>query len=234
VNSAIKQSQAEIKQLLTTTGPYSSTFQARTIGPESEECPSLPDIGPASRRLRDTYSAQNTITPPPASSFEMKNLIFKNLILKVQHHPRRTCEGLCLCSCHSKHSYRTSPLLRNIIGELFIRYSGLPKFISACDVLSCARSSTFMACVTYRFPAWWVRQCLLLAIIRTSTLSGTLISIKQPRLFESAKYVFSRALTGDISSLARWYDEGWATPMDVCPNTGMNIIRVGKPNTSCP
>ena len=228
IRASMERSQSEALDLQLAGSPPSSDTVRRGVCLYNQDHLSMAHVGSVSSQVTEARSVAHTISTLSPPRHMLNDIVHESILIKVQYISSPGCSGHCLCSCHLKRSYRTGAGLQKILGELFIGCAGLPKFLAPCNILSCARPKPFCASVVYRFPTWWVKQRLLSAIVKNSSLTGTHISIRQPRLITFASYIFERAIAGDISSLTRWYDQGLITPLDIDPTTGANILLVGN------
>ena len=65
----------------------------------------------------------------------------------------RRCEPLCSCVCHQQRCLPSPQWLNNILGSLFLGYTGPPKYLNSCKIMDCQRSATTALCIQYIFPS---------------------------------------------------------------------------------
>ena len=138
----------------------------------------------------------------------------------------RRCDVYCRCRCHMVYSLKSTPLLKRLLGSLFIGYSGNPFCpTSRCNITSCQSQVIFAAHVHYYFPAWFLRKVLDVEIISTISqepkMSLTIRGV-QPN---SAK-VNLLIRNNDVAGIQKLFSCGLARPNDVIQYTQTSLLQV--------
>lgn len=102
-------------------------------------CPQIPDFDFASR-------------PNP---IRLYSTLYFTLGMEVSR-----CGSDCRCLCHSpsrsQHSWRLPSAFKNVVGSLFMGYSGFPTSASKCHIQSCSNGKYLRLAITYGLPLWFI------------------------------------------------------------------------------
>ena len=125
------------------------------------------------------------------------------------------CGSRCACDCHLVRSFKTSSVLHNIIGSLFVGYSGNPVYISQrCTDTSCMSQYTFRTCVNYQFPAWFLSRAFTATLTRVS-FGEMDVALSMRRIVPQGSELFRLTEMDDIESIKELFRHGLASPNDI-------------------
>ena len=139
-----------------------------------------------------------------------------------------SCKRYCSCVCHSRTSYNSPQRLKNLLGSLFVGYTGLPSSTLKCDLDTCAnqgsRNLQFQA--SYTFPVWFVMKTLYFSA-ENSFVGGPSFGLRiRNRINQNSGInVISLARTGDIPGIIQLLEKGKASLYDISI-TGVSPFRV--------
>jgi len=138
-----------------------------------------------------------------------------------------TCEGFCDCSCHSNSRYRTPLMLRNLIGTLFVGYTGSSLLGPNCNKSTCQNHAGRSLQFTYCFPQWFLEKTI--HIVAALTYTGTPVfglEVRRRVGWGGEDSILRFALTGNTVGVKSLLDVGKASMTDVDPNHGRTALYV--------
>ena len=145
--------------------------------------------------------------------------------IRAYQYQRSPCTRNCGCACHNVQAFRSPALLHEVVGTLFVGYSGYPiKALQRCTEASCVSRSTFRAYVHYLFPSWFLLKAFTVAVI-SIFLSEISVSLTVRRIVPAGAEIFRLVRQDDINGIKRLFDMGLASPND-CFNEGQPTIMV--------
>ncbi|OCL08261.1 ankyrin [Glonium stellatum] len=139
------------------------------------------------------------------------------ITISIQKHQstRTVCSGRCQCSCHQPGQCYTPRALNDLIGYLFLGYSGIPWLSSSCDIRSCAHVyQNFSMQFRWILPSW-VGSRMIAATIFSSTKYGPEFHLRIPAVRPRTDPIFSLVMQGDIEGIQSEFRKGSASPFDV-------------------
>ena len=182
-------------------------------------------------RLQENQVQPNGLSEPAVmeinSQQELSSLInirTKAISLRV------SCSSWCSCVCHAKRSLRFSRRLRNIIGVLFVGYSGLPVITPPCNEKKCRQRSAPTIEITYYFPTWFLSRALSFSASLTAQMGPELI-LKMPRMVGWDSPVWRLSRIDDRPRLQGLLGSGEASPYDI-NEYGQSALHVCIPDES--
>jgi len=136
------------------------------------------------------------------------------------------CRPGCLCTCHSQTKSTTPRFLNQMLGQLFVGYTGIPIFSPRCDTATCDKAQSPRVSFEYWFPlgVCW-SQIVRLQLTYQSNIGPQLSLSTLRRVPDSAQCV-SFALEGNIDGLKNLFKQGLASPRDISTTRGYSILRV--------
>ena len=143
--------------------------------------------------------------------------------MRVQQGNRFLCPGECSCRCHTHREWRTSQLLDQIIGRLFIGYSRTPSLMPNCDKSSCSKYQHHIT-VTYVFPAWFLPWILFMNLLHTKR-DGPVFNLRTIMRRPNTDPVFHIVRSGNIAKLRSLFQKGDVSPFDI-NNQDDNLLYV--------
>ncbi|KAK3935168.1 ankyrin repeat-containing domain protein [Diplogelasinospora grovesii] len=135
-----------------------------------------------------------------------------------------TCHPGCPCSCHAPQRSATPAILNNILGRLFVGYSGLPVLSPKCDDEECRGARTKQVSMEYWFPIsiWPTIVRIQLAL---SINGGPSLHLETLRRVPDASQCVGFAQNGNIRGLQHLFRHGLASPRDVSSGRGYTLLR---------
>ena len=154
---------------------------------------------------------------------------YRRVAVQARHRQPFQCTDDCACNCHVKTKIYSPDGLRNLLGQLFVGYSGLPVVKNACSDTKCARKKAHTSSVTYFFPHWWVAQRMLSLVVRMMALGGPEVTLKFPRIVPATARIFRHCYLGEVDSLRALFATGLGSPADTDAKTGATPLHVRYP-----
>ncbi|KZM20612.1 uncharacterized protein EKO05_0010889 [Ascochyta rabiei] len=127
---------------------------------------------------------------------------------------RRRCRPWCSCSCHKKTTFRYPKLVRNVIGNLFVGYTGMPGLTASCNEMACQQRSAASVEVTYYFPSWLLSRMLSLTLTLTA-FGGPELNLRMPRMVNWTTPLWRLSTVGESDQIGRLFSTAKASPYDV-------------------
>ena len=150
---------------------------------------------------------------------------FGGVRIRALSYDRVTCQAWCRCTCHTERSLASSGTGENILGRLFVGYTGLPVISKSCNYISCRRRETASVSIEYWFPPRFLHHVVRLNIAFQST-AGLQLQLRTLRRVPDSAECIRFALTGNIDGMRALFVKGLASPEDVSITRGYSIIRV--------
>lgn len=111
---------------------------------------------------RDNSVQHDTAIPVEGLSSYQKML--SGVSFNAIRYQRMSCAANCECACHHQRLLRPTMILNQILGRLFIGYTGAPFLDRRCDNYLCRRRSVPAVHVIYYFPRWLFMRAVFLSI----------------------------------------------------------------------
>ena len=157
--------------------------------------------------------------------FESKMLSAVSAIgIRTAQFPRTPCAPWCSCACHYEKRLQSPRMLQSLIGIMFIGYSGLPNVTPRCDQFNCHQRSQPAVSLTYFFPAWFMTRAIS-AVLVSTPLAGPVVSLKCHRAVSSKADIFNAAVIGDVETMKRLFEGGFASPHDMHYQSGVTALH---------
>ena len=142
-----------------------------------------------------------------------------------QRHP---CPVSCRCDCHKIRSFRSPSLFRNVLGALFVKYSGYPLGLpQQCSDISCHSQPKFKIQAVYYFPFWFFSSMINMSFV-TSYVQEPSISLNIRGTISPSTDVYSAINLDDDQSLRRLFSKRTARPNDVVLHSGDSALLVSS------
>ena len=140
---------------------------------------------------------------------------------------RRRCKSSCNCACHSRYQYQTLPVLRRLIGALFLGYVGPPLLSSECNDEMCQAHLTSSFSLVYCFPQWFISRAIHIVAAITSTGCPVFgLQVRRRIEWGSKDGIIRFALTGNTQGIGHLLVNKQASLTDVDPNHGRSALHV--------
>ena len=172
---------------------------------------------------RDLQS-QDGLSLRQASSPSEEGINTQTVRVVASH--RRPCRSWCPCACHTKRKMKLTPpkIVENVIGRMFVGYSGLPLLKEPCDFRGCQDRQHAAATFEYWFPAWFVSMNLKLQLTCLPRMGPELQLSTTRRVADDSQSV-AFAMQGNIEGLKHLFTQGLAGPRDVSDSRGYTLMR---------
>ena len=159
----------------------------------------------------------------PVPSEKAKNA--QTLRLLTSH--RVPCRSWCPCACHAKRKLKlTAPgMMENMLGKMFVGYSGLPVLNRSCDFIGCRDRQNATATMEYWFPWWFVSMNLKMYLTYLPRM-GPQIRLSTIRRVPDDSQSITFAMQGNIDGLKYLFSQGSVSPRDVSDSRGFTLMRV--------
>lgn len=167
-------------------------------------------------------SAARPISHPQSPSY-----LFSKSAICFRIYKQSNCEGLCDCSCHSSHRYRTPLILRNLIGSLILGHTGSSLLGPNCNKSTCQNHTGRSFQLVYCFPQWLLQRAI--HIVAAITYTGTPIfglEVRRRIGWGGEDGILRFALTGNTIGVQSLLEVGKASMTDVDPNHGRTALYV--------
>ena len=210
-----RSSQYEALQRLLTQLHSLQENQVRT----HEAMRTLGDSFGGSRETSSQLQNRNSIT------FSPQNHSSAIAGLKVQQFTSSACRQSCSCQCHTRRNWRSSQIMDQFLGTLFIGYSYPPSIVLTCDLTSCRRHQRKVTTFLYVFPYWLLRRVWSVVLLY-SHRDGLSASLRTYRNRSPADMVFAYIDIGDLNKLKILFDKGDASPFDFSAEANVSLLHV--------
>lgn len=124
------------------------------------------------------------------------------------------CRQYCPCICHSPSTVKTPSFIKQALGSLFMKFSGVPVLTPRCDNKACAKEKGSGVKFDYFFPSWLCARRIITQFT-TSDLQAPELKIRIPRVRPNQAPVFNLARCGDTEGLRTLFEKGLASPYDI-------------------
>ncbi|CAG8954641.1 hypothetical protein HYFRA_00004561 [Hymenoscyphus fraxineus] len=174
----------------------------------------------AQERMQENGS--NNLPPP----YEEKNGTTNVESLRVLITPRAPCRNWCPCACHETRKRKVTPpgVMENLLGKMFVGYTGLPVLNNPCDFRGCRDKQTPSATVEYWFPWWFVSMNMKL-YLKYLPNAGPQFQLTTTRRVPDSSQSIVFAMEGNIEGLQYLFNQGLASPRDVSDSRGYTLMR---------
>ena len=142
------------------------------------------------------------------------------------HHQTSHCNPHYKCTYHSTWTFQSPNLLQQIMGRMFIGYSGYPIYtgVRRCTEVDCLAQKRFFTSVYYQFPGWFLEKAVTISVISICDTIRASLTIR--RILPNNAEIFRLVRLGDITGLKRLFSMGLASPNDSRPD-GLTALHVG-------
>jgi hypothetical protein len=165
-----------------------------------------------------TEGALRSIPPIPSTPLHMdgtgtdSEMSGVSIQISASHFSDVSCGPHCSCVCHSTRVLKTTSLLGQILGTLFVGYIGAPVLYRDCDNLSCNRKSGPILTVLYHFPYWFLAR----AIFFTASISPIpSILVRLHHVVSGEAEIFQLVRLGNFSGVKALLQQKQASPFDI-------------------
>jgi hypothetical protein len=168
--------------------------------------------------------ATELIIQRATNNTELSSYANESICFRTLYRARYSCPSPCNCACHQQQHFGSSNFLHQLLGSLFIGYTGLPLITPQCTS-SCQRRSAPMLLIRYYFPMWLLLRLVWLISIKMGQHSLK-FSLEFRRTVPNNADVFHVTACGDIESLRVLFGRKKASPMDVDSRDGRSAFHL--------
>ena len=131
----------------------------------------------------------------------------------------------CPCHCHNPQTFQLFKTVQQVIGQLFIGYSGQLSNLRECQKCPCIKTNDARANFTYYFPAWLFSRAFEL-VLRNSELTGPSLNLRTYRVVPDESLLFHFARSGMIPEIQLLFSDKLASSLDISSKTGRSALHV--------
>ena len=145
---------------------------------------------------------------------------------RLSMNTKHLCPASCGCNCHNIRSFGSPPLLRNLLGLLFVRYSGYPfGLLQRCSEAGCQSRLHFRARALYYFPVWLFSRIIDATLI-LSYVNEPSLSLTVRGTFSTNSDIFHAVVTDNDRKVRHLLSKGSARPNDIQVPQGDSLLLV--------
>ena len=180
----------------------------------------------ASQRMpEEVISGVQKASPPAFSKSSHSGLSIRAY---MPYHRQSYCRAYCRCDCHKQGTFTWVPLLKSVVGSLFIGYSGNPfRMAPRCTNVYCRTGLKFGAYVHYYFPLWFLQKVLDIEIIST-IFQEPKVTLNMRGVQVGGGELFRLTLLDDARGVQQLLDRGLARPNDILAHSKQPILQVSS------
>lgn len=147
--------------------------------------------------------------------------------LRILTSHRIPCRSWCPCTCHSKRKLNLPApgLIENVLGRMFVGYSGLPVFNKPCDFRGCRDRQNATATIEYWFP-WWIVSMNSKFCLTYLPWTGPQCHLSTTRRIPDDSQAIAFAMQGNTDGLKYLFSQRLVGPRDVSDSRGFSLMRV--------
>ena len=140
---------------------------------------------------------------------------------------RSPCSSHCKCACHEVHTFQTPSFFNQVIGSLFVGYSGYPRRMGTsprCTEAGCLSRSISRIYIHYCFPFWLLAKAVMFGL-KTQSLGAISLSLTIRPIILNSSELFRLAGSSDVKGIQQLFSKGLASPND-CSEDGYSALYV--------
>lgn len=135
------------------------------------------------------------------------------------------CYSDCKCSCHTQTNVQALASLGNILGRLFLAYTGSSVLRRPCNISTCRQQNARSVRLTYFFPRWFL-DSVVSTTIKTSTLGTPSLNIKVRKIVPETNRLFALCMTEGVDGIQQLFINREASPDDIHHRGGWTPLHV--------
>ena len=156
-------------------------------------------------------------------------LAFKETPLAIpvswQQGRKSECSSDCTCSCHTHQNVQALSSLGNILGRLFLAYSGSSILRKPCNLSACRQQNARSIRLTYFFPQWFLNS-VVSTTFSTSRLGTPSLNLKVRKIVPETNRLFALCMTEGVDGIQQLFVNRDASPDDVHHRGGWTPLHV--------
>ena len=182
-----------------------------------------PDLSPLSSTLQEP--SQDTEEEPTRK----RELASKEAPLAIpvswQQGRKIECSSDCKCSCHTQQNVQAYSSLGNILGRLFLAYSGSSILRKPCNLSTCRQQNAKSIRLTYFFPRWFLNN-VVSTTFSTSRLGTPSLNLKVRKIVPETNRLFALCMTERVDGIQQLFANREASPDDIHHRGGWTPLHV--------
>ena len=135
------------------------------------------------------------------------------------------CSSDCKCSCHAQQNVRAYSSLGNILGRLFLAYSGSSILRKPCNLSICSQQNAKSIRLTYFFPRWFLNN-VVSTTFSTSRLGTPNLNLKVRKIVPETNRLFALCMTEGVDGIQQLFVNREASPDDIHHRGGWTPLHV--------
>ena len=183
--------------------------------------------GPDSITLSSTR--QEALQDTEEESTRERELVFKEAPLAIpvswQQGRKIECSSDCKCSCHTQQNVQALSSLGNILGRLFLAYSGSSILRKPCNLSTCRQQNARSIRLTYFFPRWFLNS-VVSTTFSTSRLGTPSLNLKVRKIVPETNRLFALCMTEGVDGIQQLFVNREASPDDIHHRGGWTPLHV--------
>ena len=137
------------------------------------------------------------------------------------------CSSDCKCSCHTQQNLQALSSLENIVGRLFLAYSGPSILQKPCDLSTCRQQNARSIRLTYFFPRWFLKS-VVSTTFSISRLGTPSLNLKVRKIVPETNRLFALCMTEGVDGIQQLFANREASPDDVHHRGGWTPLHVRR------
>ena len=135
------------------------------------------------------------------------------------------CPSDCKCSCHVQQNMQAFSNLGNILGRLFLAYSGLSMLRKPCNIPTCPRQNATSIRLTYFFPRWFL-NIVVSTTFSTIRLGTPSLNLKVRKIVPETNRLFALCMVEGVDGIQQLFASREASPDDIHFRGGWTPMHV--------
>lgn len=181
----------------------SSSDSCETVSRSPSSLPASPTSTLACQYL--TAETRNSKTP---SQYQLPALITSHPMAGLQ---ANRCAVGCACICHTRSNLKSPWILKTLLGEINIQYSGRRQ---DCKEFNCCRSADSSVIMIYQLPSYLMRRYVTMTM-RYAPLDGPQFTLRVPRVMRWSHLLWNYAHNNNLLAVQKMFSERTASPHDL-------------------
>ena len=135
------------------------------------------------------------------------------------------CSSDCKCSCHTQQNVQAYSSLGNILGRLFLAYSGSSILRKPCNLSTCGQQNAKSIRLTYFFPRWFLNH-VVSTTFSTSRLGTPNLNLKVRKIVPETSRLFALCMAEGVDGIQQLFVNRKASPDDIHHRGGWTPLYV--------
>lgn len=135
------------------------------------------------------------------------------------------CSSDCKCSCHTQQNVQAYSSLGNILGRLFLAYSGSSILRKPCNLSTCSQQNAKSIRLTYFFPRWFLNH-VVSTTFSTNRLGTPNLNLKVRKIVPETSRLFALCMAEGVEDIQQLFVNREASPDDIHHRGGWTPLHV--------